>query len=237
MRFLSFVFLFIFSLNIAAQSPTVSKLFSDGTKRAGEGQFNEALRHYKTALIIAKNEYLEAGYLARLHYNVGVCYFRLDQFELAVSEFKSALLLKKDYVRAHYALGMAQMRKRNWKGATVSFSKVAELDPKNGEAWFDRAFAMLAVGDINAAEAAFVRSIALGSIDSALSHNNIGVILAMKGDLGRAETQFANAIAFSADRLPEAKRNLEFCRAQRYGKRELVAKLEYATRAAGPRFG
>src|SRR5215204_218131 len=162
MRFLSFVFLFIFSLNIAAQSPAVSKLFSDGTKRAGEGRFSEALKHYKTALFVAENEYLDAGYRARLHYNLGVCYFRLDQFRLAVSEFKSALLLKKDYVRAHYALGMAEMRKRNWKGATVSFTKVSELDPKNGEAWFDRALAMLAIGDVTAAQTAFIRSIALG---------------------------------------------------------------------------
>ena len=65
---------------------------------------------------------------------IGACHFQLDQFELDANEFKSALLLKKDYTRAHYALGMAKMRLREWKSASASFKDLLQADPKNGEA-------------------------------------------------------------------------------------------------------
>ncbi len=231
MRFFSFVFLFIFGLNVAAQSPIVNKLFSEGTRQANAGRFDDALKSYKTALFTSENEYLGAGYRARLHYNIGVCYFRTDRFDVAANHFKSAILLKSDYALAHYALGMAKVRKRNWKDASQAFEQLLRMDPKNGEAWFDLAFARLAVGDVASAELAFVRSIEFGSMDANLSHNNLGVILAIKGDLAAAEDQFATALTMSGDRLPEAKRNLEFCRSKRTGKPDLIAgAFRYAAR-------
>ena len=239
MRFLSFIFVFIFTINIAAQSPAVSNLFANGATEAEAGRYGEALKSYKTALFAAENEYLDAGYRARLHYNVGVCYFRLDQFRPAANHFKSAILLKHDYARAHYALGMARTRLREWKDASTSFGRLIELDPKNGEAWFDLAFVSIALNDLSTAETAFARSIAFGSVDSPLSHNNIGVILAVKGDLTAAEREFENAIEMSGGRLHEAKNNLEFCRAKRLGKPGLIASSEFrfAVRDAGLHVG
>jgi Flp pilus assembly protein TadD len=238
MRFFSFIFVLIFSLNIAGQSPTVSKLFSDGTNHANAERFDEALKSYKTALFLSENEYLGADYRARLHYNIGVCYFRTDRFDLATDHFKSAILLKTDYPRAHYALGMAKLRQRNWKAASQAFLQVLRLDPKNGEAWFDLAFANIALNDAVTAEHAFVRSIEFGSVDAALSHNNIGVILALKGDLERAERQFELAVEMSAGRLFEAKRNLEFCRAKRSGKPDLLAgEFRFAVRSTAVMVG
>ena len=231
MRLLSFGFLLILSLNIAAQSPAVSRMFTDGTKHATEERFEDALKLYKNALFAAENEYAGAGYRARLHYNIGVCYFRTDRFEQAVKQFKLAILLKSDYARAHYALGMAKAQMQNWKDAAASFEDLLKIDPKNGEAWFDLAFANIAMKDFETAEKAFARSITFGSIDSALSHNNIGVILAIKGDLTGAEKQFETAIDLSTGRLYEAKRNLEFCRSKRIGKADLVAgEFQYAGR-------
>lgn len=234
MRFFSFVFLFILSLNVAAQSPTVSNLFSEGTRHANAGRFDEALKNYKTALFTAENEYLGAGYRARLHYNIGVCYFRTDRFDSAANHFKFAILLKTDYARAHYALGMAKIRKRDWKEASRTFEKLLRLDPKNGEAWFDLAFASVALNDLETAEKAFARSIIFGSMDSPLSHNNIGVILALKGDLAAAEDRFARAVALSDGGLLEAKQNLEFCRSKRKGNPQLISgEFRYAARSLG----
>ena len=235
MRFVSFIFVLIFSISITAQSPIVSKLFADGTEQANAGRFDEALKSYKTAVFVSEKEYVQASYRAQLQYNIGVCYFRTDRFDLASDHFKSAILLKTDYARAHYALGMAKTRKRQWKAASQAFEHLLKMDPKNGEAWFDLAFARLAVGDVASAELAFARSIAFGSVDSALSHNNIGVILAVKGDLAAAESAFETAIVLSDGRLHEAKQNLDFCRAKRAGKPDLVARgFQYAGRANDP---
>lgn len=233
MRFLSFVFLLILSINVAAQSPIVSKLFSDGTRLANEGQFSAALKSYKTALFAAENEYVGANYLARLHYNIGVCHFRLERFDQAADEFKHAIILQKNYAAAHYALGMAQTRKRAWKAASVSFTRVLELQPANGEAWFDLAFASIGTGELDKAGDAFRKSIEFASIDSPLSYNNIGVILAAKGDLAGAERAFETAIAMSGDTLPEARTNLEFCRTKLRYIPGLVASTDFyfATRS------
>jgi tetratricopeptide (TPR) repeat protein len=113
MRSLLFLFVLILSINTAAQSPHVSKLFGDGTKAANASRYDAALESYRTALSAAENEYVSAGYRAQLHYNIGVCYFHLDRFELAASQFRSAILLKRDYVNAYSALNAIRMKQRS----------------------------------------------------------------------------------------------------------------------------
>jgi tetratricopeptide (TPR) repeat protein len=108
MRILSFVFLFILAVNISAQT---TDPFTQGTKQFSAGRFDEALKTYKAALGTAERKYVGKEYLARLHYNIGLCYFHLDRFEAATNEFKSAILLKADYVRAHNALGKVESRR------------------------------------------------------------------------------------------------------------------------------
>ena len=110
MRLLSFVFLFIFAVSISAQSTKVDDLFTQGTKQINAGRFDDALKTYKSALATAEKQYAGKDYLARLHYNIGVCYFHLDRFEAAANEFKSAVLLKTDYSQAFTALRKAKSR-------------------------------------------------------------------------------------------------------------------------------
>ena len=110
MRLLSFVFLFIFAVNISAQATKVDDLFTQGTSQVNAGRFDEALTTYRSALAAAEKKYAGKEYLARLHYNIGVCYFHLDRFDAAVNEFKSAVLLKTDYTQAYAALEKARSR-------------------------------------------------------------------------------------------------------------------------------
>ena len=127
MRFLFLVFLLIFTINPAAQSPAVAKLFSDGTQHANANRFEEALESYKTALLMAENEYADAAFRARVQYNLGVCHLRLDQFDLSVTRFKAAILLKRDYTDAHHALGIAKARRADWKSATPARRELARM--------------------------------------------------------------------------------------------------------------
>ena len=119
MRILSFVFLFIFAVNISAQSTKVDDLFTQGSGQINSGRFDEALTTYKTALAAAEKKYAGKEYLARLHYNIGVCYFHLDRFEAAANEFKSAVLLKTDYSQAYSALDKARARARDYSTAVL----------------------------------------------------------------------------------------------------------------------
>ena len=99
MRILSFVFLFILAVNVSAQS--IDDLFSEGTRHANAARYDAALKSYKTALTVAEKKYAGNEYLARLHFNIGVCYFHLDQFKLAASEFKSRVAAEDRIIPAH----------------------------------------------------------------------------------------------------------------------------------------
>src|SRR5215207_7823813 len=112
---LSFVFLFVFGLGASAQSPEVTDLFSEGAKQVNAGQFHSALSTFKTALSSAENKYADKDHRARLHYNIGLCYFRLDRLDLAANHFKHAVLLKTDYSLAYHALGMTKFRMQKLK--------------------------------------------------------------------------------------------------------------------------
>jgi len=81
------VFLFIFGLNASAQSRAGADLFPEGMRQANVGRYEEALKSYKSALVAAENGHAGNSHRARLHYNIGVCYFHLGQFEPAADHF------------------------------------------------------------------------------------------------------------------------------------------------------
>ena len=113
MTVLSFVFLLVFAFNVTAQTATTDRLFADGSSYANAGDFDAALKTYKAALAAAEKKYAGKESLARLHYNIGLCYFQLNRFDEAANEFKTAMLLKTDYSQAYVALNAAKARARS----------------------------------------------------------------------------------------------------------------------------
>jgi len=223
MRILWFTFLLLCAASVSAQ-PSVTRSFNEGTKLANVGEFERALSSYRAALIDAERVRPDKDFLARLHYNLGVCEYQLDRTERAVDEFHLAIRMKGgNYSRALYALGMAESARQNWPAARVAFLESLRLDRTNAEAWYDLAFAYVQDGDFVNAEAAFRNSIIHKSIDSAWSHNNVGVILALRGEFSSAEREFEAALKSSGDRLVQARNNLEYCRARKQRRLALLA--------------
>ncbi|MGH9949716.1 MAG: tetratricopeptide repeat protein, partial [Pyrinomonadaceae bacterium] len=174
-------------------------------------------------------------YLAKIRFNLGACLYRSNKAKEAVPEFSSAIRLRKgNYQRAYYALGMAESEQKNWANARRAFLDAIKLNKADGEAWFDLAFVYLAEKDFEHAEQAFQKSIVYNSVDSALGHNNVGVILAMKGDFAAAVKEFENALNFSQGRLIEARNNIEFCKALSSNRPELVAKMKFSNKKVRP---
>ena len=120
MKVLLFVFLFICSLSVSAQPPAVDDLFSEGTRHANAGRYEDALQSYKSALLVAENEHAGKAYRARLLYNIGLCYFRLDRFDRAEDQFKHAILLQTDYTNAYHALAAAKIRAQQSKALALN---------------------------------------------------------------------------------------------------------------------
>lgn len=225
MRSLSLIFVLTIAVSVSAQSPSVTPSFNEGTKLANAGEFEKALSSYRVTLGEVESVRLDKDLLARLHYNLGVCEYQLNHPGKAIEEFELAIKMKGgNYSRAFYALGMAESARANWEGARAAFLEALELNRTNGEAWFDLAFIYLEEGNFTAAEAAFRNSIIHKSIDLASSHNNVGVLLALRGDFSSAEKEFETALKSSGGKLVEARNNLEYCRARDRQRSRLLAR-------------
>ncbi|MEO7674012.1 MAG: tetratricopeptide repeat protein, partial [Pyrinomonadaceae bacterium] len=195
MRTLLIICTLIFTSGAMAQSPLLSRAFNEATAFAGRGEFEKAAKGYKTSLIIASDEDMPTSYLGKIHYNLGVCSYRLRKPAEASIEFDRAIKLSHGkYQRAFYGLGMARMEQKDWPAARHAFLEALKQNGSDGETWFDIAVVYLAEQDYENAEHAFRQSIVNKSVDAALGHNNIGVIMAMKSDLVSAEKEFEAAL-------------------------------------------
>lgn len=222
-----FVILSALVFSVSAQTGTQGS-FEKGMKSASIGKYEIALAEFQTSLDFAKSEETTDFFRAKIHFNIGVCFYQLKEQSKSVAEFERAILLNPNYEKAFYALGMAQAELKNWSEAEQSFFGAIRLNKRNGEAWFDLAFVYLAQNDYDSAKEAFQKSIRLKSVDSAIGHNNLGVILAMNGNVSSAVKEFENALKESNGKLTVAERNLQFCKSlgQTFNQ-DLVAKLEF----------
>ncbi len=224
-----FVILTALTFSVSAQSLGARQTFEKGINLANEEKFETALADFQKSLTIAETEDAAMDFRAKIHFNIGVCLYRLKQNEKAVGEFEEAIKLAKgDYEKAFYALGMAQAELKNWQKAETAFRGAIRINKRNGEAWFDLAFVYLAQKDYDSAKTAFQRSIELKSVAASVGHNNLGVILAIGGDLSGAVREFETALKKSNGNFAVAERNLQFCKSlgQNFSQ-NLTAKLEF----------
>lgn len=222
---LIFILLILSSASVPAQ--TAKQSFKKATQAVKAGNYEQALALYQKALETADSN-ASISFLARIHYNLGVCFFHSNQPEKAVKEYERAIELSGgSYHRAFRALGLAQRDLKNWKAAKESLVKAVRVSgERDGEAWFDLAMVLIEEKDFISAAEAFKQAIKNKSIALAASHNNLGVILALNDDFPAAEKEFEIALQKSGGKFWEAKNNLDFCRRQRTS-RELQAKLEF----------
>lgn len=225
-----FLILIVFAFSAGAQSIAVKKTFETATKAAQTKHYESAIEKYQTALLQAENEFAADDFLARIHFNIGVCYFQLKNSVKAVEELTEAIKLSRGtYQKAFYAVGMAQNDLKNWREAETAFRRAIKLKPDDSEVWFDLAFVFLRQENFDSAEKAFQKSIEYKSRNASDAHNNLGVILALRHDFLLAENEFKAALDESNGKSIEAKNNLQFCRLyQQKSERNLLAKLEFS---------
>ena len=225
MRILFLIFVFTFSA--FAQTPFIQQTFEAATDAARKQQYERAIEKYRATILYAETERLSNTFLAKIHFNIGVCLYHLKRTSEAVAEFTEAIKLsRREYQRAFYALGMAQKDLKNWRKSALALRDAVQIDKTDGEAWFDLGLVYLEEKDYESAAKAFENSIKHQSVNSADAHNNLGVIAALGNDWSLAEKEFETALL---NKSVEAFGNLQFCK---YYKRnlsvkDLLAKLEF----------
>lgn len=199
MKELFFVGIFVLLLHIGAFAQ--NSQFEKGLSFAGNGDFQNALPYFQNSF----NSKLSAKKLAQIHYNIGVCFYRLNQPNSAIIELNQAISLNPNYERSFYALGMVLKDLKNFTESENAFRLALKIS-NNGETWFDLGLVLFELKKYEEAVTAFQNAEKLGSIAVAESHNNLGVIYALKGDFYSAEKEIkiSKNLGFS-----EAENNLQ----------------------------
>jgi Flp pilus assembly protein TadD len=221
---------FFLSTNIAGQDTAVQSPFEAGTTLARAGKFEKAASEFEIALREALSAQAPDRRLAQIHFNIGVCRYRLGDLDAAVGELKIAIKLQANHEKAYYALGMAEAERHNLSAAESAFVAATRIDGRDAEAWFDLGNVYLEQKEWSRARTAFELAAKYKTVDLAVSHNNIGVIVALSGDLKTAVAEFALALKLSSGQLETARNNLALCR-RSLPRETLAAKLKFGVRA------
>lgn len=230
MRVLFFIFI-VFGFSAAAQTPALKKSFDEAVETARRGEFETALKDFRRVLLSAEIEKTPDEFLAKIHFNLGTCFYRLKTAERAVEEFTEAVKLsRREYQKAFYALGMAQSELKNFDQAETAFRSALRLDKTDGEAWFDLGLVYLQKTDFEKAETAFENAVKFESVSVSDALNNLGVISALRHDFDSAEKYFETALKMSQGSSKTARNNLRFCRFYRRKNQtpDLIAKLLFS---------
>jgi tetratricopeptide (TPR) repeat protein len=228
MRITVFFVIFIVAGSAFGQSRQTFELFENGMAASRSGDHQQALGKFEQTLVRGRHENAGRKFLTKVHYNLGVSRFHLGQLEQAVVDFETAIFFTNNrYEKASYALGLTLSELGDYPKAERAFLDVLAVNKQNAEAWFDLAFIHLNRKEYDSAEAAFAKAIRFGTVDNAIGHNNLGVLLVIKGDLPAAERHFRKAITSSSGTFEGAVMNLERCRNIINGREKLLAIADF----------
>ena len=106
-----------------------------------EGQFDEALRFYGTAIIACGREYRDkrtASFIdrniAKNYNNMGAIYEKKGDFDRAMDFYGKAVYSDERFAQGYYNMGVVHWRRRDWGKVVSSFEKCLDLDPSNSQA-------------------------------------------------------------------------------------------------------
>jgi Flp pilus assembly protein TadD len=228
MRIFIFFIVLLSAVTAFGQSRETAEFFEAGIASSRAGEHKQALTKFAEVLTRTSTEKASNKFLAKVHYNLGVSRYQLGRLAPAVVDFEKAIALANGrYEKASYALGLTLTELGDLAKAERAFLGALSANKRNGEAWFDLAFVYLNRKEYTVAETAFSNAIKFGTVDNAIGHNNLGVLLVIKGDVSAAERHFRNAIAASSGTFHGAVMNLEKCRKIIDGREKLIAMTDF----------
>ncbi|MES2014126.1 MAG: tetratricopeptide repeat protein [Pseudomonadota bacterium] len=131
-------------------------------------------------------------------YNLGNCFYDLQQFDDAVIYYKRAIKLDGDFAKAHYNLANVLKHQGNLAQAEISYKKALKIEPNSAQINCNLAQVQYEQGHLPDAQASYERALAKQENFSA-AHNGLGAVFKSLGKLAEAEQSFNNALAAQPD--------------------------------------
>ncbi|GLT97592.1 hypothetical protein SLE2022_151490 [Rubroshorea leprosula] len=106
----------------------------EGNKLFGNGQYEEALMQYETALQVAPDMPDSVEIRSICHSNRAICFLKLGKYDETIKECTNALELNPSYIKAVVRRGEAHEKLEHYEEAIADMKKILELDPSNEQA-------------------------------------------------------------------------------------------------------
>jgi tetratricopeptide (TPR) repeat protein/2-polyprenyl-3-methyl-5-hydroxy-6-metoxy-1,4-benzoquinol methylase len=146
------------------------------------------------------------GRVPEFHYNIGIAFGALGQFDNAVAHNRKAVELKPDYAAALMNLGKAHLAAGQPHEANHAYRRAVALAPNAPPALLGLANALADAGRLDDAVAQY-RSILSISPNDADAHNNLGTLFASQGQFDDAVSSYRQALRLNPN-LAAAEFNL-----------------------------
>ncbi len=175
----------------AAQRLKTYDTLNAGMELQAADKLDEAEAIYREALKIDDS-------VAPTHYLLGGVYLERDEPKEAIAEYDTAIPLAKRNEHVYNSRGVAHFRLGEFKEAEHDFTASMAREPDFTIAQLNRGLLRLREGRNDDALADFDAIIARFEKPTAMAaHTGRGIILARKGDLAGAETEFTTVVEYS----------------------------------------
>jgi arylsulfatase A-like enzyme/Flp pilus assembly protein TadD len=161
------------------------ELFSDAMVESQHGQYEQSAEKLVTVLKTEPDS-------VPAHYILGLNYYRMRQFPLAIEHLQRVLQLSPEYALAAYHLGLAYARSGDLDNAIQSLKSTLDLDATNFDAAYNLGAAYLQKKSVTDALAAFRRAATIAP-DYAPPHRALGEILLYQGQVDDALAELRRA--------------------------------------------
>lgn len=132
-----------------------------------KGNISKAVYHYKKAISI--NNYSAA------HYNMGIIYYRLGQYQQSIESFHQAIRTTPDYAAAYFNLGIVYTSMGQTQRALESYSEAIRITPNHANAFNNRAVIYLYQGQISSGCSNALKACKLGNCQTLIWAKNKGL--------------------------------------------------------------
>ncbi|XP_021756840.1 tetratricopeptide repeat protein 1-like [Chenopodium quinoa] len=106
----------------------------EGNTLFKDGQFEDALLKYESALQVAPEMPESMELRSICHSNRGICYLKLGKYDETVKECSKAIELNPTYVKALLRRGEAYEKLERYEEAISDMKKILEVEPSNDQA-------------------------------------------------------------------------------------------------------
>ncbi|MCZ6863073.1 MAG: tetratricopeptide repeat protein [Alphaproteobacteria bacterium] len=164
-----------------------------GVQAQKNGAFRKAIELYSLAI---GSDDMAPKELARVYNNRGAAYKNMDFLDLAITDYSTAIRLKKDYARAYYNRGIALGNKGLLDDAIKDYSTAIRLKPGDAAAYNYRGLAYEKAGLHQKAIADFSQAIRLAP-DLSYAYFNRGLSYEVTNERRRAIIDFKKSYSLN----------------------------------------